>query len=153
MTDKLYRLRVITPGKTVFDQMVDYVMVRAADGDMGFLYGHEPCSVTLDFGVLRAFEQKRQTAVFAVLGGFATVRQNQVVVLTAFAEPPDQVEAALAAIEKERAESRVHERKSDLEVHRAETALRRTLVQMDISSYSLLGGKEEKLGSGSDEEE
>jgi len=152
VADKRFQLKVITPGKTVFDQQIDFMIVRTADGDMGILHGHEPCSVTLDFGVLRAFEQKRQTAMFAVLGGFVTVRGNQVVVLTAFAEPPDQVEAALAAIEKERAENRIHEQKLDLEVHRAESALRRTLVQMDIGAYSLLKGNEEKQGSGSDEE-
>lgn len=138
MAQNQFQLRVLTPNKTAFDGAVDFVLLRTSDGDMGILHGHEPCSVMLDFGVLSAYDKKEQVGVFAVLGGFAAVRDGEVVVLSPFAEAPENVEAALAKVEKERAENHLHEQKSDLEVHRAESALRRTLVQMEVSSYSLL---------------
>lgn len=144
MADKRLRLTVLTPNRTVFDQNVDFVILRTAQGDMGILPGHEACSVLLGYGLLRAFEGKKQTDVLAVLEGFATVEDNRVVVLSTVAERPDKLEATMTKMEKERAENKLHEQAADLEVHRAEMALRRSLVHMDISSYSITKGHDEK---------
>lgn len=145
-------LRVLTPARTVLEKQVDFVLLRTTEGDMGVLHGHEPCAALLDAGALRAYQNRRETDVLMLMGGFATVRENTVTVLTTFAEPPDRVEDALAKIEEERAQNRLRERSADLEIHRAEKALRQTLVKMDISSYSLIKGKEEQ-GEAADERE
>lgn len=144
MADKTLRLRVLTPTRTVLDQEVDFVLLRTKEGDMGVLHGHEPSAVLLDIGVLRAYVDKKQTDILAVMGGFATVRDNQVTVMSDIAEPPDKIEAAIARRERERAENQLREQGADLEMRRAESALRRTLVQMDVSSYAIIKGKEEK---------
>lgn len=144
MSDQSLRLRVLTPTHTVLDREVDFVLLRTKEGDMGVLHGHEPSAVLLDIGVLRAYVDKEQTELLAVMGGFATVRDNRVTVLSDIAEPPDKIEAAIARRERDRAENQKREQGADLEMRRAESALRRTLVQMDISSYSIIKGKEEK---------
>lgn len=143
MAEKNLRLTVSTPARTVLDAEVDFVLLRTVDGDMGVLRDHEPAAVLLDSGVLRAFRDKKTTDTLAVLGGFATIVDNRVTVLTDLAEPPDKLEAVVAAREKERADSKLQERRSDFETQRAEAALRHTLVQMDVSSYSIIKGHEE----------
>lgn len=144
MAEKNIRLTVSTPIRTVLETDVDFVLLRAATGDMGILHGHEPVAVQLDYGVLQAFTDKKPVSVLAVLGGFATVRENRVTVLTGLAEPPDKIEEAIAAREKERADNVISKRKLDMEMQRAETALRHALVHMDISAYSIIKGNQEK---------
>lgn len=144
MAKKNIRLTVSTPTRTVLEADVDFVLLRAANGDMGILHGHEPQAVQLDYGVLQAFVDKKPVDVLAVMGGFATVWENRVTVLTGLAEPPDKIEEAIAAREKERAENKLSNRKSDMEMQRAETALRHVLVNMDISAYSIIKGNQEK---------
>lgn len=136
-------LTVSMPTRTVLDIEADYVLLRTPEGDMGVLHGHEPCAVMLEYGVLRAYQNKEATDIVAVLGGFATVQQNRVTVLTTLAEHPERIDEAIAELERQRAEDRAREQKSDLEIQRAETALRRTLVQMDLSPHAILKGQDD----------
>jgi len=137
---------VLTPDRTVLSRAVDQVILRTSEGDLGILPGHEPCSVILDYGVLRAYDGKNQADVIAVMRGFATVRDNEVVVLSAVAERPDQIEALLEDMERQQVENKRREERFDIEIIRAEIAMRRALVGMDISSHSILRDSKEKPG-------
>lgn len=143
MAQKNVRLRVSMPTQTVLDTEVDFVLLRTLEGDMGILHGHEPSAVLLDYGLLKAFVDKKLTDALMLLGGFATVQENRVTVLTTLAGPPHKMKEIMAAREAERAQSKLLEQKSDVEMQRAETALRRALVQMDVSAYSIIKGNEE----------
>lgn len=145
MVEKAIQLRVYTPNRTVVDKTVGSVIFRACEGDMGVLPGHEPCSVMLGYGVLRAFGPDKQPAdLLAVMGGYATVRDNTVTILSPMAAEPDKLEEAIAALERERAETRAHEKEADTEMTRMERALRRAMVHLDISSYSIIKGRDEQ---------
>jgi len=137
---------VLTPDRTVLSRAVDQVILRTSEGDLGILPGHEPCSMILDYGVLRAYDGKNQADVIAVMRGFATVRDNEVVVLSAVAERPDQIEALLEDMERQQVENKRREERFDIEIIRAEIAMRRALVGMDISSHSILRDSKEKPG-------
>ena len=142
--DKKVRLKIYTPVRTVFDSDVDSVVIRTAEGDMGVLYGHEPCSVQLNYGVLRVFTGKKQSDTFAVMGGVASVYENQVIILSPVAERPDQLDNVLEEIAKERAANVLREQSSEAELQRAEMALRRALVHMDIPAHSVFGELEKE---------
>ena len=138
---KPLKLRIVTPYKVVADEEADFVLVNAIDGEKGFLADHEPCSLVLDIGLVKAFRQKEEIISLAALGGFATVRDNQVIVMTPIAEPPEKVEEVIAQIEQERSENKVHELFADAEMSRAEIALRRSLVKNDVSAFAIIKGK------------
>lgn len=139
---KKVQLHVLTPTRTVLEETVDYVLLRTSEGDMGVLPGHAPCSVMLDYGVVRGFTGKQESSILAILGGFATVENNRVTVLSNLAEPPDQIDAVMAQIAADRAANQLEEQSANLEMSRAELALRRALVRMDISSYPVLKGQD-----------
>ena len=146
MQDKKIRLKIITPNKIGFDKIVDFVIIRTSKGDMGILPGHEKYAALLGNGVVRAFVNKEQTDVLTVLGGFVTVADDEVIMLSSMAESPDKIEELMASIEREREQNKDNEKAADLEIHRVEEALRRTLVHMDISADSITKGHEEYLG-------
>ena len=134
------RLQIYTPTRVVVDSDVEYVHMRSKSGDFGILPGHAPCSVALDVGLLRIYEDRAVVSEYAVLEGFATMCDNRLVVISSMVERPDEIEAALENLNREREESREREHKAELEMHRVESALRRALVKTDVSAYSVLQG-------------
>lgn len=144
MAAKQLQLKVYTPTKTVAETSADFVLLRTREGEMGVLPNHEPCSVALAEGVLKTFVDRKETEVFAVLGGFAIIRDDEVVVLSELADYAHRIEQTLSEMEHERAEVKRTEQTADLEIHRAEKGLRRALVGMDISSFAIIKGNAEK---------
>lgn len=144
MEEKGIQLRVYTPFGMVMEKETSSVILRTDEGDMGVLYNHEPYSALLDYGVLRYFQQGKEAGQLMVLGGFVTVMNNEVVVLSDMAERPEEIQAAIDRLAEERAANQIREMNSDLDIQRAEMVMRRSLVRMDVSSYAIIKGHEER---------
>jgi len=138
-TEKL-RLRVATPDNVKIDDVADMVIMRCITGDIGILPNHEACSAILDIGILRIMndETERRMAVF---GGMAQVRDNAITVLANDAQWPQDIDIALVEAEHEKIHRRMQESVDDLEIQKDQVQLRRTLVQIEVSSYPILAGK------------
>jgi len=137
-TEKL-TLRIATPECVKFDEKADMVIMRCVTGDMGVLPNHEHCSAILDFGILRILndDDERRMAVF---GGIAQVRDNTVTILANDAQWPEDIDIALVEAEHETVSRRLQENIDDLQIQKDQVLLRRTLVQMEVSSYPILAG-------------
>jgi len=144
MANKAVRLRVLTPNRVVADEEFDLVIMKTIDGDKGILPGHEPCLTALDIGLLRGLRGKDDAATFKVLGGFASVHNNEVTVMSSVADAPEKIDQMIEKIKKERAENKIYEKTADVEMNRVEMALRRSLVKNDISAYAIIKGKMKK---------
>lgn len=144
MSQNKLHLRLLTPHEVVYEDEVDSVILRCMDGDRGILPGHTPSAVTLGYGSMRIFKEQEQTGVFAVLGGFAVVEGDRLTVLSEMAGLPEKIDEAKIVKARDLAEKKLQERHSENEIQRAETALRRALVQMDVSSYSITKGKNDQ---------
>jgi len=94
--DKKLKCVVVTPEKTLFDELVDFVALPLYDGELGLLPGRAPLIGRLGFGELRTRTDDVVRRYF-VDGGFAQVRHDVVTVLTQRALPADQLDAAAAA--------------------------------------------------------
>jgi F-type H+-transporting ATPase subunit epsilon len=94
--DQKIQCVVVTPEKTLLDELVDFVALPLYDGELGVLPGRAPLIGRLGFGELRirTGEVPRR---YYVDGGFAQVRHNVVTVLTQRAIPADQLDANAAA--------------------------------------------------------
>jgi len=138
-TDKL-SLRVATPENVKFDDSADMVILRCITGDMGILPNHEACSAILDYGVLRILGDGGEQRL-AVFGGMAQVRDNVVTVLANDAQWPQDIDVALVESEQEKILRRIRESVDALHIQKEQVLLRRTLVQIEVSSYPILAGK------------
>ena len=95
---------VVTPERTLFDELVEFVALPLFDGELGVLPGRSPVLGRLGFGELRTKSQG-STKRYFVDGGFAQVRDNVVTVLTNRAIPAALLDAQVAAKELEQAEA------------------------------------------------
>ena len=86
-------VRVIAPDKTVWDAQADEVILPSTTGQLGILSGHAPLLTALDTGVMRVRASKNTSwQAIALLGGFAEVDQDEVIILVNGAERGDAIQ-------------------------------------------------------------
>lgn len=132
MAEKL-SLKIITPSRNMFEGKVDMVIMRTLSGDVGILYGHQPMVTILDYGVL-TIKNDGEDRLAAVLGGFAEINSEGMYILTDAAEWSDEIDVLRAKKAKERAEARLGNAQTNSDIRRAELALKRALVRLDIGA-------------------
>ena len=96
---------VVTPERTLFDELVEFVALPLLDGELGVLPGRSPLLGRLGYGELRTKSHGNSRRYF-VDGGFAQVRDNVVTILTNRALPVGQLDLAAARADLERAKGR-----------------------------------------------
>ncbi len=130
MANNKINLQIITPTRLVLDEMVDTVVLRTQEGDMGVWYDHEPVVALLSYGPLNyKIDNKKYHAT--VMSGFAEVTEDKVVILTDSSELAEEIDLGRAEDAKQRAEGRVSV--SDMDTVRAQIALRKALVRIQVA--------------------
>ena len=135
-TQKL-NLRITTPENVKYDDDAEMVIMRCITGDMGILAGHEPTSAILDYGVLRIIKDNEERRI-AVFGGIAQIGNNTVTILANDAQWPEDIDIAFVEAERDRIARRSQEELDDLTIQRDQVLMRRTLVQMEVSTFPLI---------------
>jgi F-type H+-transporting ATPase subunit epsilon len=95
---------VVTPEKTIIDEMVDFVAIPLHDGEMGILPGRSPVIGRLGYGELRTTVGDQVRRYF-VDRGFVQVRDDVVTVLTNRAIPAAAIDATTAQAELAKAQA------------------------------------------------
>ena len=101
-------------------------------GEIGVYKNHIPLTTVLKPGVVTITKDTEQTQA-AVHAGFAQVLGDKVTLLAEIAEWPNEIDVSRAEAARERAEERLAAKAADLDVARAEFALRKALIRIDIA--------------------
>jgi F-type H+-transporting ATPase subunit epsilon len=104
--------RIITPEEPVFDDEVDLVIARIADGEIGVLVDHSPTVSTVEIGDVR-IQQGEEWSVYATSDGFFKVSENLVQILVEEAVPAGEIDASEAESRVEEAERQLSEASED----------------------------------------
>jgi F-type H+-transporting ATPase subunit epsilon len=123
---------VVTPERTLFDELVEFVALPLYDGELGVAPGRTPLIGRLGFGELRT-KEAGATRRYFVDGGFAQVRDDVVTVLTNRAVPSTDVDAGAAARELEEANAR--RATSDYELDEKAKAVARARAQLRVAGH------------------
>ena len=73
-------IRVIAPDGLIWDTSADEVVLPSLTGQLGILTGHAPLITALEIGILRIKVNSSWTPII-VLGGFAVIKNDEVIVL------------------------------------------------------------------------
>jgi F-type H+-transporting ATPase subunit epsilon len=129
-------LRVITPERIVLDDVVDSVVIPAADGLAGVLPRHAPMVAALASGDLKYVAAGREQHLF-VSGGFAEVRDNTLRLITEASERPSDIDVERAGKAAERARERLRTNEIQgpeaLDLLRAQSSLQRALMRLKVA--------------------
>ncbi|MCX5783741.1 MAG: ATP synthase F1 subunit epsilon [Elusimicrobia bacterium] len=127
----MIRLTIVTPEKPALTAQANFVCLPAKEGEMGVLSGHAPCAVLLGEGVLR-YKSPSEEGEFAVMGGFAEIFKDEILVFAEQAEMAQEIDIERAKQDAQKAKAEIAAGgKMDLDA--ANVALRRALVRMKLA--------------------
>ena len=118
------KLLVNTPERVFYNDDVTFVELSTSEGEIGIYPNHVPLTAVLKI------HQDGEVKKAAVHGGIVEILKDRVTVLAEIAEWPDEIDVNRANEAKVRAERRLAAKESNLDVHRAELALRRSLARL-----------------------
>ena len=126
------RLLVVTPDDVVIDQPVISVRFQQADGWRGILARHAPYITQLLSSVLmyRLPEDPDTPRYLALYGGTLEVQADMILVLTAAAEPGDDLKELSASILCRQAEADAIALEAHIEFTQVRMALMRALTDL-----------------------
>ncbi len=131
MADNLFTVEIITPDRIFYHGEASMVEFNTVEGEIGILKDHIPLTTVLAPGIVTISEENESKKA-VVHAGFAEVLGDKVTLLAEIAEWPDEIDLDRAKRAEERARERLSKRSADLDVTRAELALKKALVRQDV---------------------
>lgn len=131
MADKLFQVQVICPERVFFTGEADMLELRTTEGDIGILAGHIPLTAVIAPGVMRIMNGG-EVKEAALHEGFVEILGDKVIVLAEACEWPEEIDMNRANEAKIRAERRLKGAEGEIDEVRAELALRKSLVRIDL---------------------
>lgn len=131
MAENKMTLQIISPDRVFYEGEVTMFEMNTTEGEVGIYPGHIPMVNVLKPGIVVIHEgdQEKRAAIHA---GFTEILQDSITVMAEIAEWPDEIDKERALSAKERAAKRLSDHKEDLDVARAEAALRRALIRIEL---------------------
>lgn len=129
-----------TPARMLVSVEADEVVAPGMEGYFGVLPGHAAMLTTLKPGEV-TYRSGQTEHHLAVLGGFAEVRAERVIILAENAERPEEIDRARAERARQRAEMRLQGRSPDglveeIDFARALEALARALTRLLVLTHA-----------------
>jgi F-type H+-transporting ATPase subunit epsilon len=122
MADDQLQVELVAADRTVWSGQATMVVAKTAEGDIGVLRNHMPVLSLLVDGVVEIEPVDGERMYAAVDGGFLSVANNRVSILSQFAALSHEIDVAAARAELESAQSEGDE--GDVRARRAEVRIR-----------------------------
>ena len=136
MADNIFKVEIITPDRVFFTGEADFLEFTAETGDLGVYKNHIPMTTVLAPGLV-TIHNGDEEKVAAVHAGFAEILGDRVTLLAELAEWPDEIDESRAQAARARAEQRLASHTEEIDVKRAEYALKKALIRIDAKDYKL----------------
>ena len=130
---RVFGVEIITPDRIFHKGEATMIEFNTAAGEIGVYKNHIPLTTVLAPGVVTIHKDGEEKIVAAVHSGFAEILPEKVTLLAEIAEWPEEIDVERAKAAKARAEERLANKTEAVDVKRAEFALRKALVRMDIA--------------------
>ncbi len=127
-------LEVVTPEKVVVSEQVDSVTAPGSLGEFGVLVGHVAFLTGIVPGALK-YTAGGKTHYLAVTTGFCEVLEDKVSILVDACERAEEIDIERAKRAMERARERLAKGRGapDIDMIRAELALRRAIARIKVA--------------------
>nr|YP_009774944.1 ATP synthase CF1 epsilon subunit [Eleocharis dulcis]YP_009775036.1 ATP synthase CF1 epsilon subunit [Eleocharis cellulosa]QJA15000.1 ATP synthase CF1 epsilon subunit [Eleocharis dulcis]QJA15092.1 ATP synthase CF1 epsilon subunit [Eleocharis cellulosa] len=124
------KLCVLTPNRVILDSEVKEIILSTNSGQIGVLPNHAPIATAVDIGLLR-IRLKDQWLRVALMGGFARIGNNEIIILGNDAEKSTDIDPQEAQEALEIAEANLRKAKGKRQVIEANLALRRARTRVE----------------------
>lgn len=132
MADKLMDVKIMAPDRMFYEGQVSFIEFNTTEGIVGIYPKHIPMTVVVAPGVLKIVEDNGETKEAALHSGFVEVLGDSITILAESVEWPDEIDIKRAEEARIRAERRIKDSAQDM--NRAELALKRSVVRMQLGN-------------------
>ena len=126
------RLDIVTAEKLVFSKDVEVIVAPGIEGQLGILPHHAPLMTMLQPGELLVRKEGEELRL-AISGGFLEVRPDRVIILADTAERAEEIDIHRAEEAMRRAQEQLSECIPEVDMAQAEAALRRSLARLKVA--------------------
>lgn len=130
---RIFQVEIITPDRIFHTGEATMIEFNTAAGELGVYKNHIPLTTVLAPGIVKIHKDGDEDVVAAVHSGFAEILPDKVTLLAEIAEWPDEIDKNRAEAARARAEERLANKTETTDIKRAEYALRKALVRIDIA--------------------
>ncbi|HXE90816.1 MAG TPA: F0F1 ATP synthase subunit epsilon [Terriglobales bacterium] len=127
-----FKLEIVTPDRQVVDDRAEEMQIPGRNGYLGILPGHAPLITELEVGEI-SYRHGQKTRYLAVAWGFAEVLPDRVIILAETAERAEEIDVERARRAVEKAEQHLRRTDPDVDFRRAEVALKRALIRLQVA--------------------
>jgi F-type H+-transporting ATPase subunit epsilon len=124
---------IVTPERAVLSEAVDELILPGTEGYLGVRPGHAPLLTTLKVGTI-TIRKGNDRQYLAVSWGFVEVLPERVSILAETAERAEEIDVDRAVRAKDRAEQRLKSPDPDVDFQRAQVALEKALIRIQVAS-------------------
>ena len=128
----LFKLQIITPEREFYEGEASMVELTTTEGEIGVYREHIPMTAIVAPGVLKIHEAGGIKEA-ALMSGFLEILPEKIVIMAEVAEWPEEIDLNRAQEAKVRAERRLKEQSGEIDIVRAETALKKALVRISLT--------------------
>ncbi len=125
-----FLLKIITPDRVFYEGDVSMVEFNTSEGEIGIYAKHVPMTVIVSPGVLVITEEGGEKRA-ALHAGFVEITEEKVTILAEIIEWPGEIDKERAISAGERARARIAAKGDDVDMDRAEMALKRSIARIN----------------------
>nr|YP_009184910.1 CF1 epsilon subunit of ATP synthase [Jenufa minuta]ALO62934.1 CF1 epsilon subunit of ATP synthase [Jenufa minuta] len=125
------QISILTPERPFWNGEADEIILPTETGEMGVLKNHAPIITGLDVGAMLLRIQGEWSS-FAIMGGFAVVKQNQVTLLANEAESSKTIDADEASNAFEKAKKNLEQAQGIKQKVEANFAFKRAKARYQV---------------------
>lgn len=129
-----FRLSIITPEKTFFDDETSLVIVRTNEGDIGILANHTSLVASLPSGPVKIKTEDGSFKIAAISSGIIKVGGNKVSIIANAIEWADEIDLEWAKRSEAEAREKLQSLRDRNELDIAELKLKRALNRISVHS-------------------
>lgn len=124
-------LKIVTPEKQIFDDVIDAINVSTSQGEIGILPNHANLIAKIVPGELR-IKKGGKTQVLAIGEGFLQVSDNTITVMADLAINEEEINEKTVEEAKKRAEQALGQKLSQEEYAETWAVLEKSLAQLKV---------------------
>ena len=133
-------LQIVTPERLLLKEQVDEVEIPGSEGYFGVLPGHTPLLASLALGEMW-YRRGQEKTFLSIAFGFAEVLPDRVTILARIAERADDIDVERAEAALKRAEERLAQQQTPIDYERARIALLKSLTRLQVSARIGVGAR------------
>ena len=107
--------------------------LKTTAGQIGILANHIPLASGIEISEMNYIENGERK-VFAIAGGFVYVNEDETTIIANAIESPEEIDIRRAEEAKQRAEGRLKAQLNDIDILRAEIALKKAINRIHVKN-------------------